>query len=134
MGQNDFQFLAQGLAGSREEDRSNELEVRDGIPTRVIDEVAVRVAHIIDLAGGFVICAAALRHLVAIAPLVIARRVHEGAVERGPQGENREIVVERAVLLTRVDVPHVHDEVDRRVGVDRVDEARRRLPLRHVGR
>ena len=117
-----------------EEDRSNELEVRDWIPAVVIDKVAVRVADVVDLAGARVIFAAALRHLVAVAPLVIARRVYEGAVERGPQVENREIVLRRAVLLARMDVADVHDEVDLRVGVDRVDEGRRRLKLSRVAR
>src|SRR4029079_6202162 len=88
---------------------------------------------VVDLPGRLVVGAAALAGLVAVGPLVVARRVDEGALERRPEAEDLAVVRLGAELLAGLDVADLQHERDLPVGVDAGDEARRGLRLRRIG-
>jgi hypothetical protein len=71
---------------------------------------------------------------VAVGPFVVAGRVDERVLERGPQVVNLAIVGFRAKLASRVDVAHMEYEVDFGVLVNRVDERQGFVSLSRIGR
>jgi hypothetical protein len=125
---------AEGVARVGEEDRPDQVEVRDRVAPGVVDGVAAAVEDVVDLQGDRVVEAATLCGLVAVGPLVVAGRVDERVLVGRPQVEDSLVVGLRAVLLARVDVADVEHEVDLRIGVDRVDEGGCRLELGRVRR
>jgi hypothetical protein len=89
----------------------------------VVERSTVRVAHIAEAAGAVKVdelasvgrgrpLAAAFTRLVAVAPLVVARRGDERVGERAPQRLDLRVVRLGAELLAGVDVADVRDEAD----------------------